>query len=456
MKKEFAVLAFFAMIFGGGVQAEAAPGFFQDVPLSDWSYEAVNGLISTGHVKDYTEPIPRGRIMSRMEMALVVDDAMNNLNVFKPAEQDTIQKLNKEYYYDIKKIQMLSKFDNTDLEKAANEGNGTTFTKEEKAGLKKAAAFADKISIDGYANLRFDHYLKETVRTTRASRVLVHVNTTYKIDDNWQAHTELGFQNSFVGFDETIANAPNEAQTGTTMDTYVTGRMANNALGIKIGKWDEWNPLGAGMDIDCDFSGVQLVYGKKDLKTYFTTGKMDLWDNWMGGTRFSEQVTSLRSVYPFDKKNDINFGVSWSSAMASRYQDPDQGRVFYYYTHAHHNFDANWDLRAGVINSDAKRADTAIAGTKTKQPGRWLELRYKKSDFQIPGSYDIIVTYRSEPALNWPTLTDWCGLNERFIRIGVNWVPAKNVLLNTFYTRAREIDTGAKDDLYRFQAYFFF
>jgi len=142
--------------------------------------------------------------------------------------------------------------------------------------------------------------------------------------------------------------------------------------------------------------------------------------------------------------------------MASRYQDPDQGRVFYYYTHAHHKFDNNWNLRVGVINSDAKRDDTATASTKTKQPGRWVQFQYKGSDLQAPGSYGITATYRYEPALSWPTVTDWCGLNERFVRLGVSYVPAKNVLLDTFYTWAREIDTGAKDDLYRFQAQFFF
>ena len=30
--------------------------------------------------------------------------------------------------------------------------------------------------------------------------------------------------------------------------------------------------------------------------------------------------TSLRFFYPFDKKNDVNFGMSWSSPMQSRYQ----------------------------------------------------------------------------------------------------------------------------------------
>ena len=126
--------------------------------------------------------------------------------------------------------------------------------------------------------------------------------------------------------------------------------------------------------------------------------------------------------------------------MPSRFQDPDK-RVFSYYTHAHYKFDDNWDLRVGLINSNAKRdPDNPVAGTKTKKPG----------------SYAITADYRYEPALNWVTVTDWCGLNQKFIRLVVAYVPAKNILLDAFYTWAREIDTGARDDLYRFQAQFFF
>ena len=59
---------------------------------------------------------------------MVVDDAMQNLKAFAPAEQDTIQKLNKEYYYDIKKIQILSKVDGLSSENAASEGEPSTCT----------------------------------------------------------------------------------------------------------------------------------------------------------------------------------------------------------------------------------------------------------------------------------------------------------------------------------------
>ena len=448
-----------AIVMGSGVSGEAATaGFLSEVPVSDWSYGAVNGLISAGMVPDYAVTIPQGRVMSRMEMAMIVDAAMQNQSAMNATQQAELKKLNEAYYYDIKKVRMLSKLDSMDLKQTENSADSATFTPEEKAGLKKAAALADKLSIDGYARIRNDHFLKAqagsdtTSKSTRANMVQVSVNSTYKVSDTWQAHVDLGYRNSFSGFDERKSLSPNEDQTGVTMDTYVTGQMPKLGLDAKIGKWNEWNIYGWGMDIDCDFSGAQFTYGKKDFKTFLTMGQMDLWD----ASRNEEKVTSLRFFYPFDKKNDINFGTSWSSAMASRYQDPDQGRVFYYYAHAHHKFDKNWDLRVGLINSNAERNNTAVAGTKTKQPGRWIQVQYKGANLSVPKSYGITLDYRYEPALSWPTVTDWCGLNEKFLRLGFSYVPTKNVLLDTFYTWAREIDTDARDDMYRFQAQFFF
>ncbi|SFI10421.1 hypothetical protein SAMN04487861_1154 [Selenomonas ruminantium] len=452
-----------ALALGSSVTGEAAAnGFLSEVPVNDWSYGAVNDLISAGVVPDYTLAIPEGRIMSRMEMAMIVDAAMQNQAAMTEAQQAELKKLNEAYYYDIKKARMLAKLDAMDMSETSGKGEAS-FTPEEREGLKKAAALADKLSISGYARLRNDHYLKDngaggTARSTRANMVHIAVNSTYKINEDWQAHADVGYRGTFSALNKDSKSiSPDEDHAGVTIDPYVTGRFPKLGLDVKVGKWNEWNIYGWGMDIDCDFAGIQLVQGKKKFKTFFTTGKMDLWDYAMGGKREDEQVTSLRFFYPFDDKNDINFGLSSSSAMASRYQDPDQGRVLYYFVHGHHVFDKNWQVRAGLINSNAKRdSSNPDAGTKTKQPGRWLQVQYKGADLSKPGSYGITATYRYEPALSWPTVTDWCGLNEKFIRLGVNYVPAKNIMLDTFYTWGREIDTDKRSDLYRFQAQLFF
>lgn len=452
-----------ALALGSSVTGEAAAnGFLSEVPVNDWSYGAVNDLISAGVVPDYTLAIPEGRIMSRMEMAMIVDAAMQNQAAMTEAQQAELKKLNEAYYYDIKKARMLAKLDAMDMSETSGKGEAS-FTPEEREGLKKAAALADKLSISGYARLRNDHYLKDngaggTARSTRANMVHIAVNSTYKINEDWQAHADVGYRGTFSALNKDSKSiSPDEDHAGVTIDPYVTGRFPKLGLDVKVGKWNEWNIYGWGMDIDCDFAGIQLVQGKKKFKTFFTTGKMDLWDYAMGGNREDEQVTSLRFFYPFDDKNDINFGLSSSSAMASRYQDPDQGRVLYYFVHGHHVFDKNWQVRAGLINSNAKRdSSNPDAGSKTKQPGRWLQVQYKGADLNRPGSYGITATYRYEPALSWPTVTDWCGLNEKFIRLGVNYVPAKNIMLDTFYTWGREIDTDKRSDLYRFQAQLFF
>ncbi|SDP40331.1 hypothetical protein [Selenomonas ruminantium] len=459
-----------AAVMSYGQSAEAANGFLAEVPVGDWSYSAVNELITAKVVPDYAVAIPEGRVLSRLEMAMIVDSAMKNQANMTDVQQAALNKLNNEYYYDIKKLTLLNRLDNLDnnqMDKLNNQQAGETFTKEEKAGLKKAAALADKLSINGYARIRNDHFLteerqadgsKKLNRKTRANMVHIAVNSTYKVNDNWAAHADIGYRNSFSGFDELRrgdGRSPSENETGITIDGYVTGKFPKLGLDAKIGKWNEWNIYGWGMDIDCDFSGIQLVQGKKKFKTFFTGGQMDLWD----GVKNKEKVTSLRFFYPFDDKNDINFGTSWSSPMTSRYQDTNgRHRVFYYYTHAHHKFDNNWSVRAGIINSNAHRDqdNIEVAGKKTKKPGRWLQIDYKGAKLDKPNTYGITLDYRYEPALSWPTVTDWCSINSKFLRLGFSYVPAKNILLDTFYTWQRDIDTNDRNDLYRFQAQFFF
>ena len=101
MKKKLLTVLLSGAIFCSGLQASASSKFFADVPADDWSYSAVNELISTGKVPGYTERIPDGRIMSRLEMAMIVEEAQRNLSAFNAEDQAVIEKLGKEYFYDV-------------------------------------------------------------------------------------------------------------------------------------------------------------------------------------------------------------------------------------------------------------------------------------------------------------------------------------------------------------------
>mgnify|MGYP002626074911 CR=1 FL=1 len=137
MNKKVLAAVLSSAIFCGTMQASASSNFFADVPADDWSYTAVNDLIKTGHITSYTQTIPEGRIMSRLEMAMIVDEAMGNLGAFTPKEQETLKKLNEEYFFDIKKVRLINKINATDEEALNQEPQQqqqeSDFTPEEKS-----------------------------------------------------------------------------------------------------------------------------------------------------------------------------------------------------------------------------------------------------------------------------------------------------------------------------------
>lgn len=196
MKRKVLTILLSGALMCGVVPSSASSNFFADVPADDWSYSAVNELIATGKVGGYSEPIPEGRIMSRLEMAMIVDEAQRNLSAFNSEEQSMIERLGKEYFYDVKKVQLLNKLDAADA--GALERNDD-FTPEEKSKLKD---LADRFRFDGYVRFRNDHYIKHDkstnvkTRTTRANMVHLQVATHYKINDDREATLDMGYRNS--------------------------------------------------------------------------------------------------------------------------------------------------------------------------------------------------------------------------------------------------------------------
>ena len=205
MRKRLAAALLSAALFGSVGQVHASSNFFADVPAESWSYTAVNELIATGKVPGYTAKIPDGRVMSRLEVAMIVDEAQRNINAFTPDEKLTVEKLRAEYLYDIKKLELINKLDRLDdraLEKLTDK-DAVPFTKADKERQDKMAALADRFSFDGYARVRNDHFLTDNGRTTRANMMHIQVATHYKVNDDWSATVDFGYRNSLSGFDKT-------------------------------------------------------------------------------------------------------------------------------------------------------------------------------------------------------------------------------------------------------------
>ena len=341
---------------GAGAEA-ASGGFLTEVPAGDWSYEAVNELISAGDVPEYEVQIPAGRVMSRLEMAMIVDSVLQNEASLEPAQGEILGRLKREYYYDMKKLALLNRLDSMDVsavESAASTQpvpskeleDSLPFTKADKEKQDKMASFLDRFQISGRARIRNDHRIRENggkkTRETVSNHINVWVDTVYKVNNNWKILTGLEYRNSMGSLNpEDIGPTVSEVDSKTPNPYLTLEGKFKNGLSVKVGKWYEWTPNGYGFDLDSDVVGGQVSFGKK-LRTTISAVKFDLadYDEILALPYYTNVVPYLRANnkyangtdganffgirfdYPINQKNDIHFGVSWMSALPTQFQDP--------------------------------------------------------------------------------------------------------------------------------------
>ncbi len=489
-KKKLAAALLTGSLMFASVQVEAATNFFAEVPSGDWSYSAVNELINSGSVPNYTQPIPSGRVLSRLEMAMIVEEAQNNAANLNEAQKAQLDKLTQEYYYDIKKVQLLNKINAADektLDSLNGTGDGKAIATTETAGGQKVEGIANRVTITGYTRIRHDHLISDTwtpnptlgadgkyhysgtgpkVRSTDRHHIGVYLHTKYIINDNWFARANFGWVGNTDEVDDPVFPS-GENKTGmSTPDVWVEGDVGKDkAVHVKFGRWNEWTPEGYGYDRDSDMAGIQISFGKPIFRTVFTAAKVDLWDNYMSSDYLqnvrgyqTDEWTSFLGVrwdYNPNPKTEVHFGIHGMSAMTSRYQDDKlRKHPIYYYVNAGYKFNDLWRIRGGIIHSNAKMIDHpwGVDGPQVnKSPGLWFNVWYRGADPKKPGTYDIYATYRKEPGKSWVTVTDWWPKNAEGFRIGTDITVAKNMLFNTMIDRIKEIDTKSKQTRYRFQ-----
>ena len=502
-RKKLAAAILSTSLMFAGMNVEAAPNFFEEVPADDWSYSAVNELIASGKVPGYDQTIPEGRILSRLEMAMIVDEAMQNSDAFTARQRRTLERLNQEYFYDIKKVQLLSKIDRLDAETIDNldkpkpatptttDEDDVIFTTEEKQNLK---SFANRFKLEGgFAQIRHDHTIEhgwtpepvrgadgkyryaghgdKKTRSSPSTYTKVELHASYKVNDDWKAHTWIAWRGNTDKVDDWTWSGGENQSTFPSPWVWVEGKVGGGrGVDVKFGRWNEWTPMGWGYDMDSDVTGGQISFGNPKFRTTLTAVKVDLWDNYMSSdylqnvrgydTDDETPTVGVRWDWLASDKTDVHFGLHGMGAMTSRYQDnKKKNHVLYYYAHAGYKFDDNWKIHGGIINSNAKMIDHPWGEdgpNPTTSPGFWFNVWYKNPDLQNPGTYDIWATYRKEPGKSWVTVTDWWPKNAEGFRIGADYVVAKNMLFTTWADRIKEIDTKAKHTRYRFQMQFMF
>lgn len=476
MKKKLLAAMLSSWLFIGAAPVSAAES--PDVELGHWSYSAINELIATGKIDGYTAPIPSDYVISRIEIAEIINAAEQNLSAFNKNQRETIQRLDAEYFYYVKKIKLLNRLEAADDKITAE----PLFTPEEADKVKKSA---DRLEISGMMQLRNDHIIENKLnanggetdlttgkyigrapkrRYTASSYLQADITAKYKINEKWKGVTRIEWRGNTNGVDDFIV-MNSETDSSIVPYAWMEGKIGGGrGIDVKAGRWNEWTPQGWGYDMDSDVAAAQFSFGKPSFRTNITAGKVDLWDNYNLSPYLrsrgydTDEWTNFLGVrwdWQANDKTDVHFGFHGMDAMNSRYQDAEKrNHVLYYYAHAGYKIDNNWSVRGGIINSNARAIEHpwGTGGPEaSKTPGLWLNVWYKMANFSDPGSYDIFATYRKEPGLTWVTVTDWYPVNTEGFRVGVDYVMAKNMMFTTWAHRFKEIDTDAKQTRYRFQ-----
>ncbi|HWQ61616.1 MAG TPA: S-layer homology domain-containing protein [Negativicutes bacterium] len=438
----FAIIALFSLSIAGTALAEPAGTVnpFVDVPAKHWAYGAISQLQKAGIIDGYGDKTFRGdNTLTRYEMAVLVARAMSRSEMADKKNQETIEKLQKEFALELKKMGIRI------------------------AALEKKT---DNAFWTGEARTRYSHDgKKDGTGQNRASTVLEERARLYikgQINPGW----------AFIGRFETtqdLRQSSSSTASGTTNLnlSYVEGPVGQ--LKVSAGRVP-YIPA-YGLMADSVYNGVQVDFGKiGDLGVRAFYGRESKTGQVSDGAK--KYIVSNDIYAPTAKQDTDLRGVELSVAnggtnvKGAYLEYTGQNATISKTTPAAKmwelGFDtklaADWTLKAVVGKSNAQ----------TQNNARVIGLAYKSYDIRKANSYNYYIDYRNLERLatfnstyNVDSIGNIVGGKNihgvKGIEFGMNYVLDKNILLKALYLKGEATDdTKYADDLFRLQVYMYF
>ncbi len=450
MRKLLGAMTVAAILSGSGTCMAAAG--FQDVPSDHWACDALNKLQTAGIIKGYDDAAFRGNEkISRYEMAVLVEDAIDNRNKADHEQKELIEKLQTEYHQELEQIELIDA--------------------RVKKVEKKVGGMNGKIYLSGRTIVKFDTRKVDEVNSNHTARgeryMRMQLDAHAQIPgSDWAAHIS------------TESNKPfsNSVDDHSYLDSFgVKNLTADGPLGkglrAKIGT--DWYALGySTLYEERVRGGIWFDFGKQ-LKTELFYGKAGDYgaggySSWMPfdiyGVTFSgalSKVTNAKFTY-MGSRNSMNPGMTNPDADGVGLFDADKPLLFVrkaWELGFDTKFARDFSLTAAYSQSNASRDNKNYLMT----------LQYKTAnpyDAKGVGSYDLWLRYAREGERGTFAPGNDILANEKGWQVGFDYVPAPNCLLTAFYYDRRYINdysngtvslkSGSKDTFYRVQMQYFF
>lgn len=396
MKKKH-LASLIALVFSAGVAGTsfAATDSFSDVPKDHWAYAAIQTLVKNKVIEGFDDDTFRGdRPLTRFEMALIVENALDKAEKGDALSKAAINKLKQEFAPELKNLGARVDKVEKKVDKIEKQIGGSSLYGDIKAYYGK------------------NEYLEGNNGTGKnagrwVNRTRLGVRT--KIDENWSFNGRFGSQNT-TGSNKLAPSTYSEF-------TSVNGEFFFDRAEVKYvpttnKNWSysfgrSYLRTSHGFVEDFTFDGLTAVYKNDKLRAKVMLGDqsptLSLWAQNIGGLRKGTLTGTTPATY----------------ASKGAYQDTS----YTWWGDFEYKLTKNANLTAtGIKNisrtmpfnllgvgADIKMGDfklttdytknrfdfDAIGDTKadTQRYGYWWKLGYKGAESKVPGTWGMNLTY---------------------------------------------------------------
>ena len=471
-KKAICALVAGIVLGSGATSLAAAASPHEAVPAGDWSYKAVQQLVDDGLVSGCTNADFVMMKPTRYDLAVFTAQALSRSEDANAQGRANLRKLVREYTHELHVL-----------------GVDEAYIPAEPIKEKKKTAIEEKLNrltIYGWGRIRYDHTTARHSGSTMARPA--GYDTGYKPTSSTDAHFNMDFDYSYklnehLSFEgESEFNRPLNKGDGHWFSRMAKMYLKGSYKGMDIfaGRFYPNNTLSFAYDEK--INGVMVQWGKRwrytvDIGKTEGSSSNSFWnsarftaDNNYDGTDFNGNNFATYYKYWTPYVMSIRMHGMWghstwggigiyhvSRGTPSQCQDQHH-QVNYLVLGMSSSYGSKWGSYYAITHSSARALYYPwLKGYKpTDTLGYQLQISYGKSDMKKAHSWSLFLMYRHSPMLSCYTNTgDW-WINQEGWRFGGEFVPEQNMLINTYYTRARDIDTHDYDNTFRIQANWMF
>lgn len=431
-------LAVMMLSFNSGISAQTVNPFV-DVPRDHWAYKAVNQLVKAGLINGYQSKFNGSQVLTRYEMAQLVEKAMNYKGKVDGKTQDALNMLSAEFSPELTSIEeRIAELENRSH--AFNLYSGDIRIRYPRVELKK----------DG-----------KVIESTASPAARTTLSFRGDVNDSWSYRVMLRSTNNFD-------ISGHETTSSLVQSAYLSGKVGEATIGF--GRMSTL-PLDGSL-WDTYYDGIRVGFGQT-LKTTLYVGKH-----------------SRASVIPYDKSdpskgNYIRSGSTnasqtrlYGGLLDYKFNDRSRLRGVYYQIDAvdfsddvtnkykvwqtmlDHDLGNDFDLRATYGESKAKMDNKNLT----------VKLGYGKALRSRPGTSSMWVSYRdverffaygsstymTDP-ISWSADPVTTRHNARIWEFGHSFIPMKNMVWNNVVTRNKSTDgTNLRENRFYSTCYYYF